>query len=206
MDVLMWLASYFPYLLYIAITTAVLMAIVMVLAVGEKIPKETVIRFQTWLYAPFTVWDFVYFVVLYLFWEVADFTLGGIIIFGVPPPDTFSPFHLPAISDAVDVFILFIGVSLEEMFFRIIPLLLAMRFWGVSLPMTVVLVASSLVFGVAHGNILNIFIQGGAGLFFGLFFIKLSEGGKRPWRAAIFVILLHFAYDMLLGAFGSSWL
>jgi len=105
---------------------------------------------------------------------------------------------------------LFLNVSIEEIIFRIIPFLLFLGFiyilkikyakencWLVG-------IASSILFGLVHGNYLNIFIQGLGGLFlWNMMMVTFSTfRWERKWLMITFsflgVILTHFLFDAII--------
>lgn len=114
---------------------------------------------------------------------------------------------------------LIFGVTAEELLFRIAPLAVALRLWGTRILTVITLLISSIIFGVIHGGVVNIFIQGIGGLIYGIFFIKYSQPsrqlvlnslalvqdtrltGDRLIFASVMVIWLHFLYNVSLTLF-----
>ena len=105
---------------------------------------------------------------------------------------------------------LFLDVSIEEVIFRIIPFLLFLGFiyilkikyakgncWVVG-------ITSSILFGLVHGNYLNIFIQGVAGLvLWNMMMVTFSTfRWEKSYLMFIFsflaVILTHFLFDAII--------
>ncbi len=184
-------------IVYSVITIVLLISFVAALAIAGRAPTTSILRFERWLMSPFTVWEFLYLSALYLLFEIADLTLGVMAAFGVPQVSDIQIYFFSG-GDIFAILALLIAVAIEELIFRVVPLLISVRFWGFGLPTFACLIGSSIVFGWMHGDIRNVFIQGAGGLFFGMFFLKLSYGGKRPVQAAAFVIALHFAFDMFI--------
>lgn len=86
--------------------------------------------------------------------------------------------------------------TLEEVMFRIIPLGIALRLWGVRAPTLLVLLGTAAIFGIAHGDYPHLFIQGSVGLLWGLLFIKFSRTGKDLAFPSVLVIGIHFLFDL----------
>ncbi len=105
----------------------------------------------------------------------------------------------------------------EEVVFRIIPLAIALRLWGVRLPTLIVLLISSVIFALLHSGVSSLFVQGPGGFFYGLLFIKYGMS-KRAWvkralaieyddrhvtfarvlYAGVMVTLIHASYNIML--------
>ncbi len=87
----------------------------------------------------------------------------------------------------------------EELIFRIIPLWILLKLSGLRTPTLVVLIATSIAFGLAHGGTFFLPMQGVAGLVFGLMFLKFSKSGKAILFAGTLAVGMHFAYDVSMG-------
>lgn len=95
---------------------------------------------------------------------------------------------------------------IEEMLFRWLPLFVPLIIWGKkqkTLPILIfIAVVASFLFGIAHGHLYNLAIQGAGGFVLSLFFIKCSfKSGQyailQP-RALMVTTLSHFLYNMLI--------
>jgi membrane protease YdiL (CAAX protease family) len=84
----------------------------------------------------------------------------------------------------------------EELVFRIIPLAIFIKEWGIGWGTLRALLVSSLFFGLIHGDIRNLLLQGVSGMMFGILFIKFSDRGNRLSFASVVVIATHFLFDL----------
>lgn len=92
-------------------------------------------------------------------------------------------------------------VFLEEIIFRVIPLMLAIGLQGS--PKTVLFVAgiSSVLFGLVHGSWHHVFIQGAGGMFLSCVFLKCGGFNKKYFKATAASTATHFLFNGLLITF-----
>jgi membrane protease YdiL (CAAX protease family) len=91
-------------------------------------------------------------------------------------------------------------VVTEEAAFRL-PLALILNKKSSLLNILVAASSSGLLFGVMHGSVLNIFIQGSVGFLWALLFIKTGGTRGRYVEGFFWVVFMHFLYDSFLLAF-----
>ena len=135
-------------------------------------------------------------VILLLGLFIADFVWSLLVSY------TYSAFGVavaPTIDPSVSIWAAIGGFMLvaigEELVFRIIPLAIFIKEWGIGWGTLRALLASSLLFGLIYGDIRNLLLQGVSGMIFGILFIKFSDCGKRLDFASIIVIAMHFVFD-----------
>lgn len=87
----------------------------------------------------------------------------------------------------------------EELMFRIIPLLVALKFIKQSAGLVGVALLTAVVFGYVHGGVYNILLQGIGGFLYAVIFIKYSQNGTRILEASLLVIVLHTFFNGLIG-------
>ncbi len=90
----------------------------------------------------------------------------------------------------------------EEALFRMLPLSLALVLGGLlhdrfahhsrNLIRSVLIVVCCLIFGIMHGSVLNVFIQGMVGLVLGRLYLRHSEHQGRAYLACV---LVHAMYN-----------
>ncbi len=93
----------------------------------------------------------------------------------------------------------FLIALIEEGVFRIIPLIIALRIWGIRTPTLVVVLVSSILFGLAHGEYYHLFIQGLGGILYCLLFLKFSKSGKDLLFPSTLVVGVHAVFDISMG-------
>jgi len=89
--------------------------------------------------------------------------------------------------------------TIEELIFRIVPLTIAMSASERASVHVLTALVMGGIFGYVHGGVGNIFLQGIGGFLYGLLFIKYAAGGERFLEASLVVILIHTAFNGLLG-------
>jgi len=96
------------------------------------------------------------------------------------------------------VLVVFVTVFIEELLFRTLPIFVA-RWINPSIRwIFAIAVIATIVFGYIHGGVANIFIQGVAGLFFAIIYIKGGGYHGRHLRAWCAAGLGHYLYNMLI--------
>jgi membrane protease YdiL (CAAX protease family) len=95
------------------------------------------------------------------------------------------------------------AATLEELLYRALPLLAT--FWllrrcGKSeyrmQAFGVILIATSVLFGVRHGNSFNIFAQGIDGVIFGLLYLKCGGWEGKFYKPYSLAVATHFLWDV----------
>lgn len=95
--------------------------------------------------------------------------------------------------------VLFIAAAAEELIFRLFPLVAAFLIFGRRLiPVLAIALGASLIFGVLHGNYLNIFIQGASGFLLSLLFLKCGGYNGNILKAVASSSLGHFLLNGLI--------
>jgi len=92
-------------------------------------------------------------------------------------------------------FLLFVCALIEEIVFRFLPLHIVIdRKWSLS---KILLVAAvmSVVFGIAHGGIFFILIQGVFGFVCSIMFLKCGGLEKRYFKAVAVTTTVHFLWN-----------
>lgn len=135
---------------------------------------------------------------LVLDYILAFFAVWILARFGVYLSGRSSGTHLPW---GLFFLVLLGSVFLEEVVFRFIPLVLAVKRWGASPKVLVVAVVVSAAFGFAHGGFAHIPVQGVGGLFLSVVFLKCGGFAGRFRKALAVSTLYHFVFDAILFAF-----
>ena len=92
--------------------------------------------------------------------------------------------------------ILFAAAAFEELLFRLIPLAGAVIIFGRRpVPVLAVSVISSAVFGLLHGNFVNIFVQGTNGFLLSLLFLKCGGFNGKSLKGFATSSLGHFLFN-----------
>lgn len=104
---------------------------------------------------------------------------------------------LPAELVFLAPFVLLVVALAEEIFFRL-PLAWAIKVFGESKWTLVSAVALSTAFGLAHGHVLNIFVQGVSGLILCAIFLKCGGLQKKYFKALATATLAHAFCNTLL--------
>lgn len=71
----------------------------------------------------------------------------------------------------------------EEFIFRLFPLVAAVEEWGRSKKIFLIVGLASGIFGLAHGDFLLVFVQGGLGVLLSLLFLKCGGLQKKYGKA-----------------------
>lgn len=92
----------------------------------------------------------------------------------------------------------------EEVIFRSLPLGICMYFEKSRKFWPLVAVISSVLFGLAHGNWVNIFLQGIGGLFYCLAFVFINRKNEEAGfvKATMVTTVLHALYNLVVVYFG----
>jgi len=96
-----------------------------------------------------------------------------------------------------------LGALLEEIVYRLIPLMFAREYFDGAphrpmIAITTVAIISSIWFGYVHGSAEHIFVQGVLGGFCSIAFLKCG-GLKRNYRKALFASSgVHFIYNAII--------
>src|SRR3989344_6876434 len=94
-------------------------------------------------------------------------------------------------------FFLFTVAAVEEIVFRF-PLAIAIYFELSLKRVLIVALVLSALFGIAHGGIHNIFIQGVSGFIYSILFLKAGGLQKNYTKALTVTTTMHFLYNMTL--------
>ena len=139
------------------------------------------------------------------------FSVGLLVLYLFPPSQSFSANvtdvdsllkHHSLLSVSV---LLFAGVIIEETLFRLIPALVltALKKQNNRAWIFVFYFISSVLFGMAHGNWENIFVQGIGGVVYSVTFVyfwkkKNIYGENDLENGLIASVLLHFLFDFIM--------
>ena len=89
-----------------------------------------------------------------------------------------------------------VGVAIiEELLFRIIPLIVLIRYVNNRFIIIVSVLVLSASFALIHGGWEKIFLQGVGGVVYSILFIKYSAGGTKFLQASLVVILVHIIFN-----------
>jgi hypothetical protein len=91
-------------------------------------------------------------------------------------------------------YILFMSALIEESIFRL-PLAALMY---LRCPISVVLIAAAALsasFGILHGGLSHVFIQGGAGIFYSVLFLKCGGCQKKYLKPLMTTTIAHFIFN-----------
>ncbi len=91
-----------------------------------------------------------------------------------------------------------IGVVLEEFGFRLLPLAFTIGLIGNSSWILLVILCSSIVFGVAHGSMWHILVQGLVGVWLSIIFLKVGGFQRKYLRAWLICTAIHFCYNGII--------
>lgn len=86
----------------------------------------------------------------------------------------------------------------EEFVFHFIPLGICMAFDKSRKFWPIVALISAIVFGLMHGNWVNILLQGVAGGIYSIGFAKENKGEMGVVKALLFTIVIHAFYNLIL--------
>ena len=87
---------------------------------------------------------------------------------------------------------IFFAPVTEEVLFRMLPLSFAQKHNDPRFTRAMVIAVCGIVFGLAHGNPMNVFIQGVVGLLLGWLYLKNDESQMTSYLSCVFV---HAAYN-----------
>lgn len=91
--------------------------------------------------------------------------------------------------------------TIEEFWFRLLPLSLAVVVWGKSFWVYAAATVSSVIFGYIHGGVINIFLtQGVIGFSWCVLFLKCGGFQKKFLTAYLCAIMAHFLFNQTLFA------
>lgn len=94
-------------------------------------------------------------------------------------------------------FVIFFYAFREELMFRF-PIYFVASMVGVNRFVLVYAFILSIGFGVAHGSWVNIFIQGFAGIYWSILYIKCGGGQGRVFKPLLASSFAHFAFNGIL--------
>lgn len=123
---------------------------------------------------------------------IAALTMGIVYLFKVDFPAKES-IGLEILSPTFP-FLLFILAFIEEVMFRL-PLAIAITYeWSVRW-LFIFMVVLSVLFGISHGSVYNIPVQGAIGLMFSILFLKCGGMEERYKKAILATTTAHFLYN-----------
>lgn len=88
-------------------------------------------------------------------------------------------------------------VTLEELIFRIIPLIILIRYVKNKFIIILSVLVLSVAFALIHGGWEKVLLQGVGGVMYSIIFIKYSAGGTRFLQASAIVILMHIIFNLV---------
>ncbi len=94
-------------------------------------------------------------------------------------------------------FELILGATLEELVFRIIPLVILLRYMPNKLVTGASVLALSVAFAFIHGGWPTLLLQGIGGVVYSIVFLKYADNGKRILEASAVVILVHIIFNIM---------
>ena len=95
--------------------------------------------------------------------------------------------------------VIIISVSvIEELLFRIIPLVILIRYVNNRFVTLFSVIALSVSFGLIHSGWESVPVQGVGGILYSILFIKYAENGTRFLQASAVVILVHTIFNAIL--------
>jgi membrane protease YdiL (CAAX protease family) len=86
----------------------------------------------------------------------------------------------------------------EEVIFRFIPIVYTLKFTRSLYVVVSVTIVSSVIFGYVHGGFGHVPLQGVAGLFFSMVYIKTGGYLEMHRDALLTTTLIHFLYNMFI--------
>jgi len=124
--------------------------------------------------------------------------LGLFKIFNISIPIVGGAELIP--TDVTEFFVfIVVAAIIEEFLFRFLPLAIMLV---LNTPIKTVLIVSmvvSVLFGINHASVIQVFIQGVSGFVLSLLFLKVSGTNKPNYRKAYFAVFLnHFIFKMLV--------
>ncbi len=96
-----------------------------------------------------------------------------------------------------DTSVLVVIVFVEEVLFRWIPLVIAVSLFRKPKYIIASALLSSLLFGILHGGIINIFGQGVAGFYLSVIFLKFGGLQNKFIRALYISFSAHFLFNAI---------
>lgn len=93
----------------------------------------------------------------------------------------------------------------EEVLFRLLPLAVALRTWGLSGKTMLVALGTSILFAFAHGGIQHLLFQGVGGMLFSLVFLKCGGARDRLLKATGASSTTHILFNATLFAIGYAF-
>ena len=90
---------------------------------------------------------------------------------------------------------------MEELVFRFVLLGGAVQIWGATWPVLLVMVASSIVFGLMHGGPVNVLLQGVSGIVFCIVFLKCGGFDQNFLMALMIVAITHCIFNSIVAFF-----
>ena len=136
-------------------------------------------------------WIFVFLaarISLYIYFYTVDSDLR---IVGV----SFS--HIQLQSLALSALFFLRDAAIEELFFRLIPIVLAMKSTPKNLFLPLAIVLSSVIFGAAHGDSVVVY-ETLAGIMYSIIFIVTGSNKKEYLAAFCVVVACHFIFNMFM--------
>ena len=130
-----------------------------------------------------------------------------LVLLGIDPEPVDDTHAVPIASWWFVLSIVWVSIE-EEVIFRIIPLVLLLRYVRNRVIIMVAVLAISALFGYVHHGWESIAMQGVGGVLYSILFIKYAENGTRYYQASAVVILVHTIYNaiimMIYGASGGT--
>ena len=96
---------------------------------------------------------------------------------------------------------LFSLAVMEEIVFRFVLLGGAIQIWGATWPVLLVMIISSIVFGLMHGGPVNVLLQGVGGLVFCVIFLKCGAFGHNFLMALMVTAIAHCISNLIAAFF-----
>lgn len=90
---------------------------------------------------------------------------------------------------------------MEEMVFRFALLGGAVQIWGAAWPVLLIIIISSIIFGLMHGDPVNVLIQGVGGVVFCIVFLKCGGFDQNFLMALMIVAITHCIFNTIVAFF-----
>lgn len=119
---------------------------------------------------------------------------------------SYLSFKLPPREPSLDMtqpyfpVLLFSFVAIEEFIFRL-PLVVAIEVWGLSSKVLACAFGLSFVFGILHGNIVNLFAQGMGGICLSFLFLKCGGFRNNYVKAFLVTTSAHFIWNISIAIY-----
>lgn len=120
--------------------------------------------------------------------------------FGSYPRFNAPPIGLPILTWKFPGQIFSLAV-IEEVTFRFVLLGGAIQIWGATWPVLLVMVISSIVFGLMHGGPVNILLQGVSGVVFSIVFLKCGGFDHAFLMALMVAAITHCIFNTIVAFF-----